>query len=242
MAATFRSNAISSQGSALYIGQTTGGVPVTVTGISKANPAVVTAANDLLSGDVGVFAAVTGMVEINGQESIVSEPSLSDFSAFNIDSSGFTTYTSGGTFTPFPMLKACEIRDFSITGGQSAEIDVTTMCSTAKEYLIGLQDFGEATANVNFVPGDPAFEEIMAAHADGQARWFKLVLPAGRGVLVFQAFVRQVNVSFGVDQAIQGSVSLRLSGPIEFVDIVPPADVIAARVIAEATAQQRMAA
>lgn len=221
----FRSNAMSSQGTAVYIGKSTGGVPVTVSGLTKANPAVVTAtAHGLLSGDVGRFAAVGGMVEVNGLEGVVSEPTTDSFEAFGLDSSAFTTYTTGGTFTPFPMLKACEIRDFSITGGQAAEIDVTTMCSTAIETRIGLQDYGEATMNINFVPGDPALVELQAAAADAQARWFKVVMPQGVGTLVFTAFVRQISISFGVNQAIQGSVSLRLSGPIEQVDIVPPAE------------------
>lgn len=227
MATVFRSNAMSSQGTAVYVGQLTGGVAKPITALTKANPAVVTSvAHGMLSGDVGKFASVGGMIQLNGTDGIVSEPVTDTFELFGVDSTAFTTYTTGGTFTPYPMLKACEARDFSIAGGQAAEIDVTTMCSTAVETRIGLQDYGEATMNVNFVPGDPALLELQAAAADAQARWFKVVLPQGSGVMVFQAFVRQISMSFGVNQAIQGSVGLRLSGPIEFIDVVPPDEVL----------------
>lgn len=229
MPSTFRSEAMSSQGTAVYISQLTGGVPVTVSGITQASPGVVTAtAHGMLSGDVGVFAAVGGMIELNGEAGIVSEPASGSFEIYNTDTTSFTTYTTGGTFTPYPMLQACEIKDLAINGGQAAEIDVTTMCSTAKEYRMGLQDAGEATMNINFVPWDPALAELMAAKADGQPRWFKVVLPQAAGVLVFQAYVRQVSLSFGVDQAIQGSVGLRLTGDVEMIDIVEPVALAAA--------------
>lgn len=220
----FRSRAFSSQGTAVYIGADTTGTAVTVTGITAANPAVITttAPHDLMEGDIGTFAAVGGMTEINGLTGIVQDPASTTFEAFELDSSTFTTYTSGGTFTPtVDWLKACEIRTASFTGGQSAEIDVTTICSTAMEFLTGLQDFGEASLEVNFVPGDPAIKAFLDAAADGQPRWFKIVMPSGQGTLVFQATVRQISFAFGVNQAWQGTFSLRIKGEVEFVGVEP---------------------
>jgi hypothetical protein len=217
---------MSSQGTAVYVAKPVaagGATDITVTAITKTNPAVVAAAgNNLLSGMVGKFSGATGMTQINGLEGIVSDPSSTDFDAFNIDATGFTTYTSGGKFTPYEMLKACEIRDMQLPGGQSPEIAVSTICSTAAEYRIGLIDYGEATMNVNFVPGDPAQWELLDASQDGTSRWFTIVFPEGRGAAVFQAFVRQFGWNFGVNAAYQGTIGLRLTGPIQYVDIVPP--------------------
>jgi len=35
--------------------------------------------------------------------------------------------------------------------------------------------------------------------------------------------VRQIGFSAGVNQAIQGTINLRITGPIDFIDVVPPA-------------------
>ena len=223
----FKSNAINSQKTAVYIEDDDFvGVPLVITGITKANPGVVTStAHGLDEGDVGTFAAIVGMVELNGTTAIVESPATNTFEIHEVNTTGFTTYASAGTFTPKGWLKACEIKNMSFTGGQAAEIDVSTVCSEAKEFLLGLQDAGEASLEVNFVPGDPAIAEFLEAAEDGQPRWFKVVMPDSAGTpgaggsLVFEASVRQVSFSFGVDQAYQGTFSLRLKGAIEQIDV-----------------------
>lgn len=73
-------------------------VTAAITAISKAASAVVTAANDFSADDLVAFAGVGGMTEINGLVGTVSSPSATQFTV-NINSSGFTDYTSGGTAT-----------------------------------------------------------------------------------------------------------------------------------------------
>lgn len=215
----FRSRAMNSQGSAVYIQDddaTTSAI--TITGITAANPGVVTStAHGRLEGDVGTFAAIGGMTQLNGTTGIVANPTANTFEIGN--TTGFTAYTSGGTFTPVGWLQACEIRNFSLTGGQSPEIDISTVCSVSSEYLLGLGDPGEASMDVNFVPGDPAIAEFMEANLDGQPRWFKIVMPGGTGSIVFQASVRQISWAFGVNQAWQGTISLRITGLVSFVGV-----------------------
>lgn len=70
----------------------------TITAISKAGSAVVTAANDFAVNDVIAFASVAGMTEINGLTGTVSAADATTFTV-NIASTGFTTYTSGGVAT-----------------------------------------------------------------------------------------------------------------------------------------------
>lgn len=73
---------------------------VTVTGVTKANPAVVTvsARGNLRSGDEVTMASVSGMTELNGNKYSIKMLTATTFS-LNVDSTGFTTYTSGGTAT-----------------------------------------------------------------------------------------------------------------------------------------------
>jgi hypothetical protein len=71
----------------------------TITGVTKANPAVVTtsAAHGLSDDDVVKISGVGGMTELNGNRYIVDNATSTTFELKNIDSSSYTTYTSGGT-------------------------------------------------------------------------------------------------------------------------------------------------
>lgn len=66
-----------------------------ITNISNSNPAVVTASNNFLRGNVVVFSQVSGMTEINTLVAPILTVSSSSFTV-SIDTSAFTTYGSGG--------------------------------------------------------------------------------------------------------------------------------------------------
>ena len=74
----------------------------TISAITKANPAVVTASSHGYSnGDEIVITAVGGMTEVNGKRFLVADKTtntfeLQDKDGVDINSSSFTTYTSGG--------------------------------------------------------------------------------------------------------------------------------------------------
>ncbi len=69
-----------------------------ITAITKANPAVVTAASHgLNNGDRVFIGSVGGMTEVNNREFTVANKTTNTFELSGINSSAFTTYTSGGT-------------------------------------------------------------------------------------------------------------------------------------------------
>ena len=69
-----------------------------ITAVTKANPAVVTAASHgLNNGDRVFIKSVGGMTEINNLEFTVANKTTNTFELSGINSSAFTTYTSGGT-------------------------------------------------------------------------------------------------------------------------------------------------
>ena len=82
-------------------GQITEG-DVTVTAITKANPGVVTAnSHGYANGDFVILSSVVGMTEVNGKTFKVSNKATNTFELENVDgvdvdTSGFTTYSSGG--------------------------------------------------------------------------------------------------------------------------------------------------
>jgi hypothetical protein len=70
----------------------------TITGITKANPAVVTSnAHGYANGDRVIIDGVVGMTEVNNREYIVANVAANTFELQGINSSGWTAYTSGGT-------------------------------------------------------------------------------------------------------------------------------------------------
>jgi hypothetical protein len=77
----------------------------TITAITKANPGVVTSASHGFgNGDEVYVDSIGGMTELNGRNYLVANAStntftLQDLFGNNIDTTSFTTYTSGGTAT-----------------------------------------------------------------------------------------------------------------------------------------------
>lgn len=76
--------------------------PVTITGATKANPVVITAANHGFSdGDLVDIVDVVGMSELNGNRYLVANKTTNTFeiqteSAVDVDGTGYTAYASGG--------------------------------------------------------------------------------------------------------------------------------------------------
>src|SRR5688572_24275389 len=77
--------------------------------------------------------------------------------------------TTPGTCTPI-----AEIRSFSGPGGSSAVIDATTLSSTGKEKILGLQDEGQLTLELNFSPGDSGQQALLADRAAQLRKNFKI--------------------------------------------------------------------
>jgi Lambda phage tail tube protein, TTP len=212
--ADFESQGVSSQGTKLFV-QAGVAAALTISAITKAPQASVTAANTLDPGDIVVFGDVVGMPEIKDMQGIVVTATPTDF-VVNIDSSGFATAGTTGTADALDLLPVCEARNFNGFDGQASEIDKTTLCSTAKEFVPGLQDFGSFNFDMNYVPSDPAQMAMQAAKAGGDTLWWELVLPDNMGSWIFQAFVRQMTISGGVDAVLSSSVVLRITGEPTF--------------------------
>ena len=80
-----------------------------ITGATAANPCVLTCANALGIGQLVSIADVGGMTELNGNIYIITSRSDTTLT-LQVDASGFTTYTSGGTATCVaPIYQESEI-------------------------------------------------------------------------------------------------------------------------------------
>jgi hypothetical protein len=183
-----------------------------ITGISKANPAVVTATNTLANGDVVQINGVVGMTEVNGLTFVVSGVSGSSFKLTGIDSTGYTTYSSGGRFDEAAFSSFCELTNYNRQGGSSPEIEATTICSTATEYEIGLPDFGTTALDFNYAPDTSVQAALADFHLSGDVMGVRVTLPKTGGKRIQLGFVQQQSETAGNGGIWKSSTTLRNTG------------------------------
>lgn len=210
-----KSRAVSSQGTHFYIqqlGATSAGI--SITGISKAFPAVVTAvAHGLANGGGVSLAGIAGMTELNGISAPVKVLTANTFELIGVDSTEYTTWSAGGDATPMVFLETCQHRSYSGFDGQASERDITTLCSTAKEKKTGLQDFGGMSVELNYVEDDPFQVEFKIAKADNLGRWFRLQKANGWWKVWF-GYPRSLSDSGAVDGDNTGTASVTIDGEV----------------------------
>ena len=118
------------------------------------------------------------------------------------------------TYTPIYCTTTVNMED-----GESADIDVTCLSSTAKEYLIGIQDSGSLSLDLNVVFGDAGYALLQAAKASGDKYGFQIELAkegaetTGR-TFTFEGYVKSLPFTGAVDAAITGTANVRISGAV----------------------------
>lgn len=85
------------EGNSLYISDFT--FPSTITGATQANPAVLTAVNSFIAGQLVTITGVVGMTQLNGNTYVISAATPTTITIV-VDSTGFGAYVSGGLATP----------------------------------------------------------------------------------------------------------------------------------------------
>jgi hypothetical protein len=103
---------------------------ITISGITKANPGVVTAtAHGYSDGDFVIISAVAGMTQVNGKTYKVASKTtntfeLQDVDGNNVDTSGYSTYSSAGTINKIYQITTNYLTAelFQIKTAQSADV------------------------------------------------------------------------------------------------------------------------
>lgn len=194
------------------------GSPKSITGITKASPPIVTATgHGFTQGQIVIIDSVVGMTELNGRAFVVdltatgASPTTNKFALKGIDSTNYTAWSSGGTATAQTMTTVGGVLEVSGFSGSSAEIDVTQIDSTAKEYVMGLQDFGDATLRIFQSPSDAGQQRIRALRASAAKAAYSVTLGDG-SIAAFIAYVRQFSFSnVKADGAVEGQVTFRIT-------------------------------
>jgi len=133
----------------------------TITGITQANPAVVTATSHGYSnGDEVLISGVSGMTEVNGKRFLVADKTtntfeLQDKDGVDINSTGFTAYSSGGVSnkvfelaTPYTTAQL-----FDLKFAQSADVMYITHPAHEVEKLSRTGHTSWTLTDVDFTKG-----------------------------------------------------------------------------------------
>jgi len=108
-----------------------------------------------------------------------------------------------------------EVSEMSGPGGQAAEIDVTDLSSTGKEFRMGLQDEGQISLTVNYIPKNTAHSALRTARANQTLTSFRIVFTdSPQTTWSFSAFVLGLEISNSVDDVTKGTITLRVSGSV----------------------------
>lgn len=102
---------------------------------------------------------------------------------------------------------------FSFGDGQASDIDITTLASTAMEYRQGLQDFGDCTLELMRDPSDVGQAAMETAKSAGATREVVITLPDG-AVATFDAYVKSISTSGGVNAVATGTATLKVTGSV----------------------------
>jgi hypothetical protein len=109
-----------------------------------------------------------------------------------------------------------------IRSGTAAEIDVSDLSSTAKEFVLGLADNGSMTLNGWYDPQDAGQVILEGLRESSAVNGFRVGVrnPTGAGsptgfvLMEFDGFVATMPITLGVDAAVSFTASVRITGAI----------------------------
>ena len=123
--------------------------------------------------------------------------------------------TQATTLTYNAVLVSGVVSMKGMGSAKSAEIDVTTLASTAKEFRPGLQDFGTITVTLVRSLDDLGQAGLLTAHAAQTTNTCIIVLPSGTlKTATFQASVVELTSDIDKDGVVTGEAILRTTSTI----------------------------
>lgn len=133
-----------------------------------------------------------------------------------INSQGAKLARAANTSSPYGFANIPGLSNIRISGPNRQEIEVTDLDSVAKEFLMDLPDYGQITADMNFNPDNATHALLRADITDETPRRFRITFPDGSPATTytFEAFVMSTPVDLSRGQAVKGTLTLRVTGPI----------------------------
>lgn len=161
---------------------------ITATGITNANPPVLTHGGaDPSNGDVVVITA-TGIAELDGQAVRVANSGVGTFELEGLDSTNFGTFLTAS----FQVVSAWETvsKSTAINAGDAAstELDATTLIDTTRQTEFGLPGSAAGSVPVLYDPANAGMVEVKEATLNDEQRVLRITFAAGQ-ITVFNSWI-----------------------------------------------------
>jgi len=146
--------------------------------------------------------------------------------AYESQGTMFFWSSAGSTSASTAVANAIgEVVSFNGPTGQAGTIDVTHLGSTAKEFLMGLRDEGELTLDINFLPTDAGQVRLRTDRAARSLKKCVIKLndntsDAATTKLIFDAYCIGLAVQGAVDNALKGTVTIKIAGAVTYSSVV----------------------
>jgi len=165
------------------------GANLTITGITKANPGVVTStSHGLVNGDYVVL-AVQGMYQLDGRVARVSGSTTNTFNLEGIDTTNFDTFSSGYCNKITFGTSVTTATSISAGGGDFDFIDTTTIHGNAKTQIPGLANPATFTMENIWDVSDAGLAAMKTAYEAQGQRAFKFTFGTGGQIMTFSGYV-----------------------------------------------------
>lgn len=109
------------------------------------------------------------------------------------------------------------LEDVTFPNSQTDEIEVTHMQSPnrTKEFMAGLNDNGEVSFSVHWIPGGPQDTVVMGIKASGEIIQVEFTAANGGEPEIYAGFVKGYERMAPVNGAMKATILVRVSGRIE---------------------------
>jgi hypothetical protein len=196
------------------------GANKTITGITTANPGVVTSASHgLTSGDIVVL-SVLGMNQLNDRVVRVDDEDTNTFELEGVDTSAYDTFVSGTANEVTFGTTLSTLVDLNASGGDFDFIDITTIHDTVRSQIPGTASPASYSFTSLWDPADAGLIALAAAAAAQAKRAIRFSWPNGAR-LYFNGYVGATGLPTGTAQnRVETPVTMTMQGRATF---YPPA-------------------
>ena len=135
----------------------------------------------------------------------------------NLKSQGCTLSRFDTTVSPNAFTAIGQVVSIGGPSGTTGEIDVTSLSSTAKEFIPSLPDWGSVDCEIIFDQASAAnkHQELWDDFSAQTSGSYKITLTdSPQTTFTFTAYPSQFALSIAVDDKVGASVSLRITGSV----------------------------
>ena len=160
----------------------------TVTVVTLASPGVATSTAHAMANDtVGYFSTVTGMVQLEDQACRVKNQATNTFELQGLNTSGYSAFTAGDFIPVATWATLGEATSYSIGGGASEKLDVTTLLDIVRKEEAGLLPVSNVSINVVAQDTPSAAQLLLETAIQTQGKVVVRITLGNGAVRVFRA-------------------------------------------------------